>query len=209
MSYTINSIEQSIKPGMISGYFGSTTIDPSGWVIANGTPRTTSSIYDNLVALSIGSRDGNNIYSPPNLQASFLRGTGTSTRNSIYVGPSLKAFANPKYITHTHSASQTPHSHTIKAVLNSVEYDITGGGRSSSTGTSTAPVFGFVAQNGYNTINGFDNDGGAELNMIDRHELTIANATPDISFGSPIVGGKGNTNETRPYNVSTAWIIKL
>ena len=208
MSYTINSIEQSIKPGMISGYFGSTTIDPSGWVIADGNQRTTSSIYDNLVNLSIGSRNVNNIYIPPNLKASFLRGTGTSTRNNIYVGPSLKSFADPKYISHTHSASQTAHNHPIKAVLNNTEYEIDGGGQSSSTGTSSAPVFGFVAQNGYNTINGFDND-ETELNMIDRHELTINSATPDISFGSLIVDGKGNANQTRPYNVCTAWIIKL
>jgi hypothetical protein len=44
MSYTVNSIEQSITPGMISGYFGSTTTDPSGWVIADGVARTTSNI---------------------------------------------------------------------------------------------------------------------------------------------------------------------
>ena len=208
MSYTINSIEQSIKPGMITGYFGSSTNDPPGWVIANGVARTTSDIYDNLVNLSIGSLDVNNKYVPPNLNGAFLRGTGTSNINNIYVGPSLKSYHHSKFVTHTHDASQNAHTHPIKAVLHGDEYDITGGGRTIPSGTTTTPVFGFVAQNGYNTIDGYDNQ-GTQLNMVDRFELIIANATPAITFTSGIVGGKGNANETRPYNVSTAWIIKL
>jgi len=39
--------------------------------------------------------------------------------------------------------------------------------------------------------------------------LTINEATPNITVNSSIAEGLGNANETRPYNVSTAWIIKL
>ncbi len=208
MSYTINSIEQSIKTGMISGYFGSSSVDPPGWVIANGVPRTNSTIYNGLVSLSIGSRDGNGIYTPPNLNAAFLRGTGTSDISSSYVGPALNTFANPKFITHTHTASQAAHFHTIKAVLNGTEYFIDGGGRDTLTGTSSGPVFGFAAQNGQDTIDGYDNN-GTQLDMVNRHTLTINEATPNITVNSSIAEGLGNANETRPYNVSTAWIIKL
>lgn len=212
MSYTINGIVQNISTGMISGYFGSSTTDPSGWVIADGASRQYSTIYDGLISLGIGS-NVDNIYTPPNLNAVFLRGTGTSDVSSSYVGPSLKNFADSKYITHTHTASQAAHTHELKGVWNN-EYAITGGGVNNggkggaSTGTAADPRFGLFAQNGTQTIDGFDNL-LTQLDMINRFELTINSATPTIDISSSIISGLGNANETRPYNISTVWIIKL
>lgn len=146
MSYTINGIVQNISTGMISGYFGSSTTDPSGWVIADGASRQYSTIYDGLISLGIGS-NVDSIYTPPNLNAVFLRGTGTSDVSSSYVGPELNNFADSTYITHKHTASQAAHTHELKGVWNGTEYAITGGGVNNggkggaSTGTAADPRF--------------------------------------------------------------------
>jgi hypothetical protein len=213
MSYTINGIVQNISTGMISGYFGSSTTDPSGWVIADGASRQYSTIYDGLISLGIGS-NVDSIYTPPNLNAVFLRGTGTSDVSSSYVGPELNNFADSTYITHKHTASQAAHTHELKGVWNNTEYAITGGGVNNggkpggSTGTAANPRFGLFAQNGIQTINGFDNL-LTQLDMINRFQLTISDARPSVNFSRSITGGLGNANETRPYNISTVWIIKL
>jgi len=73
MSFNFNNINAVPPSGALMATLLSS--DPDGWVIADGTERTTSSIYNNLVTLSIGSRNGSNNYVPPNLKGAFLRGT--------------------------------------------------------------------------------------------------------------------------------------
>ena len=205
MSYSINNIVQNTYTGMISGYFGSSTIDPSGWIIANGTQRTDNSIYDNLITLGIGSRDAGN-FTPPNLNAAFLRGIGSQTQfSTTYTGPNIKDFENSKFRNHMHTASQAAHSHVLKALDNNLEYDITGHG-----GTYINPTYGLFST-GVNTKAGFDIDTN-ELKLDQIFELTISNETPtrpDITVQNSVTNALSDTNETRPYNIGTLWIIKL
>jgi hypothetical protein len=203
MSYKINNIEQQAYTGMVMGYFGTT--DPPGWVIADGVARTnTNNIYTNLSNAGIGNVVGST-YTPPNLQAAFLRGTGT---NSGYTGPPLKTIYTPEMYSHTHSASQPEHTHVLNATLNSIDYSISSSSTLITTGSSGAPSFGVAVKNGYNTITGADKI-GVELQLNATYGITIDFATLTINMAPTIVGGLSDNNESRPYNIGTAWIIKM
>ena len=189
MSYTVNSIEQSIKPGMISGYFGSTTTDPPGWVIADGVARTTSNDYNNLVTLSIGSRDVNNKYVPPNFKGAFLRGTGTVTYNSVsYNGPSIKQFQHHSIEKHSHSATQDAHNHGTNAETSS---------------GNTSGKFGLAMINGDNTEGQGQDKNDSEINNEEVYDFTINDSNSIITVASI-----GDT-DTAPFCYGVNWAIKL
>jgi photosystem II stability/assembly factor-like uncharacterized protein len=202
MYYTINNIAQNIYTGMISGYIGSSTIDPPGWIIADGAARTYNIIYDNLINLGIGSRNGAN-YNPPNLNAAFLRGVGSQTQFGFnYTGPSINNFLNSSFRSHNHTASQTAHTHDVKALDNNVEYDITGG-----QGTGANPTYGLFSADGNYTKANFDS-GTNELKLDELFPLIINNETP-TNPTITVSNNVENASETRPYNIGTSWIIKL
>ena len=100
MSYSIKGIVATPPPGVVVPYFVST--DPPGWVIADGVQRTNGSDgrYNNLINLGVGSGILNGNYTPPNLNAMFLRGTGT---NGSYTGPSLQQQQTDALTSHSHT----------------------------------------------------------------------------------------------------------
>ena len=98
MSYSINGIISGYSSGSIVAYFAST--DPAGWVICDGVQRTNADgRYNNLINLGIGTVASGN-YTPPNLRAMFLRGTGT---NGSYTGPSIGTQQADAFISHSHA----------------------------------------------------------------------------------------------------------
>jgi len=103
MSYSINNIIATPPTGSIGAYLGSS--DPDGWIICNGIVRTNGADgrYNGLLLLNIGSGTTSN-YTPPNLQAMFLRGTGT---NGSYSGPALNAQQTDDIISHSHTIINT------------------------------------------------------------------------------------------------------
>jgi hypothetical protein len=100
MSYSINGIVSTSPPGSVIAYFASS--DPAGWIICNGVTRTNGGDgrYNTLISLGIGTGTNNSNYTPPNLRAMFLRGTGT---NGNYAGPNILAQQTDGIISHSHN----------------------------------------------------------------------------------------------------------
>ena len=202
----MNGIVENTHTGMISGYFGSSTVDPNGWIIADGIARSYSSIYDNLIAMGVGTKSLNNqTYTPPNLQAAFLRGAGSQTLTIsdtilTYTGPTIGNFLDSRFRSHIHTASQVAHTHDIKALDDNVEKSISGG-----EGTKTNPTYGLFQTDGGATKVSFNRNKG-ELDLTRVYALVIDTAQPLITVGDSSTTA---STETRPYNIGTLWIIKL
>jgi hypothetical protein len=206
MSYIIsingNSIVQEAYTGMIMGYFG--TIEPPGWVFADGVARSNNDgRYNALINALIGTSVGG--YTPPNLKAAFLRGAGT---NNGYTGPPVKTIYTPEMYSHSHTASQPSHTHVLNATYNSTNYSMSSSSTEITTGSSTSPSFGVFKKNSTSTPSGLDSF-GTELGLNTTYGITINNASVTIGMQSTIVGALADNNESRPYNIGTAWIIKM
>jgi hypothetical protein len=198
--YNINSNNCFIPSGSVLAYIGSSSVDPPGWVIANGSARTNSTIYNGLVTLSIGSRDGNGIYTPPNLNAAFLRGNGT---NGNYVGSTLLTQQSHALQNHTHTASQPAHSHTTNPPSNTGD------------GTSSSFAYGLVKCVGPNnypansvTEDSTTNADNYDMNVDYYAGLLIKDETPGIAVYEN-TNTYSNASETRPFSYGVVWIIKL
>jgi len=139
MSYSINNIIATPPTGSIGAYLGSS--DPDGWIICNGIVRTNGADgrYNGLLLLNIGSGTTSN-YTPPNLQAMFLRGTGT---NGSYSGPALNAQQTDTFKSHSHTLSNTFTFRGDAAGSGSApttNWNATPSATSTTGGTETRPV---------------------------------------------------------------------
>ena len=125
MSYSVNNTVAITPTGSFMAYLGSS--DPDGWIICNGVVRINGADgrYNGLLTLNIGSGTTSN-YTPPNLQAMFLRGTGT---NGSYSGPALNAQQTDTFKSHSHTLSNTF----------SFRGDAAGGGSAPTTGWNATP----------------------------------------------------------------------
>ena len=195
MSYTSIGIQDFCPVGTILAYIGSSTTDPSGWVIANGVQRDNSGgIYNNLINSSIGSGVLNSTYTPINLNAAFLRSTGSQTINSVnYTGQTMKTYQHTA-MTHTHPATSTAHNHTTNST-NATDY------------ANTHGIFGVGVINGFSTvpadsISGPEND---QVNVKYVFNLDLNNASAQSSTSNN--GGSGV--ETAPFCYGVNWLIKL
>jgi len=219
-AYSVNGIFNGFLTGMVCPYIGTTTStatttssDPPGWVIANGQTRTNGSDgrYNALITAGLGSGVANGNFTPVDLRASDLRGTGTQTFNNgtfsvDYTGPSIKTYAGQKMKSHSHGADLASHTHDLTVNLNGTVYNVTGGGLSSSTGTAANPVFGLIGINGYDTNNGYDQSTG-ELNLSRVQAMSVASATPaNLSIQNNTVN---TSTQVQPVNFGVHWIIKL
>jgi hypothetical protein len=188
MSFTFNNINSSVPVGSIISTLLAN--DPPGWVIADGVARTnTNNIYTNLSNAGIGNVVGST-YTPPNLQAAFLRGTDT---NNGYIGGGLKTFTASKRQIHTHTAIDTAHTHS---------HDATSG-----TGK------GLVFMNGTNGYAGADTSTpSTEFNLRAVNGLSMNMATVGISVNATQISNRGQsagqTTETSPYCIGVNWLIK-
>lgn len=177
--------------GTIAPFIGSQTDAPEGWVIGNGVTRTnTNGIYDKLASIGIGSINTiTNTYTPPNYNAAFLRGTGTASSNTAYVGPNVN---NSQFLLmQNHAHDFGSHSHTT----------ITSGTNYYAVRQSTG---------GDDTPSSFDRS-FLEYNIKDRLLIlnTAVTSATEIDGGVATVTNVTTGDETNPYNYGVNWIIKL
>jgi microcystin-dependent protein len=186
LSISRNGTVLTSPSGSVMAFLGEN--DPDGWVICNGVTRTNNSDgrYNTLNTLGIGT-GGNGVtnYTPPDFRGSFLRGTGTSAVNSLYVGPSLTknggtptTYQNMGVLQHGHTVTDPSHRHNTAATDNGGILDTT-----TSQGANT------YVQDGYPT--GYSTTG-----------ITIE--TSSVNTPSPY-----SNTETRPFNCGVNWILKI
>jgi len=178
--------------GSIVPYYGtsvSDTTDPPGWVICNGTVRNDNfdGKYNKVASLGIGTGgSGTSNYTPPNLAAAFLRGTGTAPGGiPRYIGPAVGAFQQQQMVQHGHSFPA--HTHT------------------------TTPDNQFaITTFGTTFCNDPDTGGNAEPNVISGF-LRIQGLLTGITYTSTVnsVASGGSGPESRPGNYGVRWILKL
>jgi hypothetical protein len=219
--YNVNNVFNGFLPGMVCPFIGNTnssatttTSDPPGWIIANGQTRNNGSDgrYNSLVGLGIGigTLNGAN-YTPVDLRATDMRGIGSQTYDDgtfsvTYSGPiTLGTFNEQKTKTHNHTASLASHTHDLTVTSAGTEYNVTGGGQTANTGTSSNPVFGLFAMNGVDTNNGFDQTSG-ELNLVEVVSMNVGNATPTITIDN---NTSKTSAQTFPVNYGVHWMMKL
>ena len=190
MSYTVNNISIQPPSGCVVGFLG--TVDPSGWVIANGVSRINVGQYNYLLTLGIGTgTPGSNIasttYNPPNYNGAFLRGINGSGN---YIGPtSVNTNQSDSFASHNHAVSDPGHNHSISDPGH--HHLMPGGGTNFSGGS------------GHTTTT--DNNGSANNNNV---ETGYTGVTSNIAYTGIGITNTGGT-ETRPYNFGVNWIIKL
>jgi len=192
MSYNILTgsvyLPGTAPPGSIAPYIASQTVDPNGWIICDGVPRTNNidGRYNTLASLGIGSGGGStSSYTPPNLSAAFLR--GATAVGATYVGPSVNAFQDQQIINHGHSFGAHSHN-TIGSGTTCFALRVTGA----------------------NTPAGFD--GTVNEYNIRNNWLALTNTTTSsttLTAGNASVTNVTTGNETIPYNYGVNWIIKL
>jgi microcystin-dependent protein len=178
-AYLINGVNAITPTGSIVAFMGTT--DPDGWIICDGVLRDNSSgKYNALIAMSIGTQSGTN-YKPPDLRASFLRGAGTSlAANSGYAYSA--ASANPG-IFQDHAYKD--HTHKLK-IMNQ----------------------GYTSESSWLLGTNWDNGNGFGIGGGLYHGSAGASLTPD-SIKLASASETNTAAETRPYNMTVNWILKI
>lgn len=129
-------VDNSTPPGMIQAFGGSAA--PFGWLLCDGTSYSTAN-YPYLFA-SIGYTWGGSggSFNVPNLQGMFLRGSGTNSTYPTAIGPNVGSYQADKLLSHTHTITDSGHSHIIGSSYPSVG---TGANALSTTGgAGTTPT---------------------------------------------------------------------
>lgn len=124
--FTLNSFMVNVPPGSILA-FPSNSI-PDGWAKCDGS--SYSSVTYPKLFQALGTT------TLPNLNAAYLRGTGTSGINGTYTGPTLKTFANDKLKGHSHTLTDPGHQHNY-SIGTPISSTGNGNDRSGSTNTET------------------------------------------------------------------------
>jgi microcystin-dependent protein len=192
--YNINGKSIGIPAGAIFGSARHTT-DPPGYVIANGVARTdggTDLKYSALLALSIGTGTNAN-YTPPNLQGSFLRSSGSQTIGQLYTGSTFKSFQHNQIQVHTHTGSSSAHTHATSSTATNA-YD-------ASAGKIGLAVVNGLATEATNNSN--DND---QVNVFKVFDVSFSVAA---SQSITVADSGNNANETAPFCYGVNWLIKL
>jgi microcystin-dependent protein len=164
--------DNGVPTGAVMPYTGTTA--PEGWVLCNGQSLTSITGSAALRAII-----GNNT---PNLQGTFLRGTGVSNVNAKS-GPALRSFQNDAFESHLHGSGTLA---TSTAGLHSHTY-----------------LFGAGSEAGIS--------GGGWNNGEIGYRITTNNTTAQGNHTHTISGSVASTgdNETRPVNYGVNYIIKL
>jgi len=188
---TTTQVSIAPPPGSIMAWLGtwnSVTDDPDGWVVANGQTRNVGdSRYSKIVSI-VGSGSANS-YTPPDYRGAFLRGAGTNPSKSGYAGATVGSSQNHTTQVHSHTASQASHYH------NTYQVNTLNGGNPSYN-----YKLGQIEGSGAGTLSlpGDSNFTSILITNTVTPSVTIDNSTTNV-----------DNNETRPYNYSVNWIIKL
>jgi len=182
--------------GSIIAYAGIN--DPDGYVICDGVQRTNGSDgrYNNLVSMGIGTGTANGNYTPPNLKGAFLRGTGTGTDANSAGNATILTAQSSAVQQHQHSVSDPGHTHDLNF--------------RNRWNSSDLPGALFAASS----------NGGGEKFSLDVNNSFIGDAVRlDSAAGAKskttgltvtnVSGATANATETRPFNYSINWIMKL
>lgn len=115
MAYKISEVEVTIPVGSVVSYFGKT--DPDGWILCDGTLRTSSdSRYSNLATLLGGSNTANSL-TPPNLRNYYLCGSNSIYSSNYTDGATTMSLSATNLPPHSHAVSVTDggaHGHNHK-----------------------------------------------------------------------------------------------
>lgn len=192
--YNINGKSIGIPAGAIFGSARHTT-DPPGYVIANGVARTdggTNLKYSALLALSIGTGTNAN-YTPPNLQGSFLRSSGSQTIGQSYSGSTFKLFQHNQIQQHTHTGSSSAHTHATSSTATNA-YD------------ASAGKIGLAVVNGLATEATINSNQADQVNVFKVFDVSFSVAA---SQSITVADSGNNANETAPFCYGVNWLIKL
>lgn len=173
--------------GTIIAYIGTTA--PAGWLLCNGDSFPDDVFHAQLKTL-LGSTN------TPNLNARYLRGTGTSNGRG---GITLKGTQDDEFRPHNHgvnipTTTNGLHDHNAgdeftKILRRDGRYWVTEGAASGSTWSTPNSQPG-------NRINVFDN---RDMAQSGNHTHQVTGNTDNA----------GNANETRPYSYGVNYIIKI
>ena len=198
MSYNINGIGVGIPTGTIFASAAYTT-DPLGYVIADGVARDNDGRYNNLINLGIGSgtlyTGTNTTYTPINLNAAFLRSTGSQTINSVEYsgGTTIKTYQHTA-TTHTHPATSTAHNHATNTT-NATDY------------TNSPGALGMAISNGVGKVTNSNIGQGdnSQVNVKYLYGVNLNNAAAQTATSN----NHGSGEETAPFCYGVNWLIKL
>lgn len=126
-NYFINGINAVVLPGMIVPYVSIGS--PIGWRICDGSAYDASN--NPYLDAVLGNPVTKNL---PNLNAYFLRGSGTAS-NVNYAAGSVRTFQTDAVKSHTHPITETPHTHTYR--FNPITDAADTSSRSGAAGTVT------------------------------------------------------------------------
>jgi len=130
--------------GIIAPFAG--TSAPSGWLACDGSAvsqTTYATLYAAIGATWNTGGEGAGNFRLPDLRGMFLRGTGTNATGSSSgaVGPSVGAYAADTYLNHSHTATDSGHTHNYNVRSANRTADGFGGdlwdGVSTNGGTTT------------------------------------------------------------------------
>jgi len=133
------------NPAGIIAPFAGTSV-PSGWLACQGqavSQTTYAALYAAIGATWNTGGEGAGNFRLPDLRGMFVRGTGTNATGSSSgtVGPSVGAYAADTYLNHSHTATDSGHTHNYNVRAGSRQGDGFGGdlwdGVSTNGGTTT------------------------------------------------------------------------
>ncbi len=182
--------------GSVMAFLG--TDEPDGWIFANGVQRTNvDGRYNSLLALDIGTGSGSS-YTPPDLKGAFLRGAGIPNNStySTYQGETtVGGIQTDHNKPHRHSInrSQFVHGHGyLHKNLNLIAHHLT---------------YSLNSRRIFNVINGEPPNTNQTSHTYNYENATTGNAFEAQEYVTTELSS--DSGETRPYNYSVNWIIKL
>ena len=143
---TKSYVDQVLPAGCIMPFAG--TSAPTSWVACDGSAisRSTYATLFAAIGTTWGSGDGSTTFNVPDLRGMCVRGTSTNATgaSSGAVGPSVGAYAADTYLNHSHTATDSGHTHSYTSpVGNSTAVSAgagTGQGTTNTTATGTANI---------------------------------------------------------------------
>jgi len=98
--------------GVIMAFAGATA--PTGFLACDGSAvsRSTYATLFTAIGTTWGIGNGSTTFNVPDLRGVFLRGTGTNGTYGTAVGPSVGTYAADTYLNHSHTATDSGHSHS-------------------------------------------------------------------------------------------------